>query len=1080
MVEARIDFHSTFRPLSICHPQPRSNQDDDSSSSPPSPDPSSPFPSRSICEMIPHAKLNCRVEIVNLTGNLHSGLPDVLSSEVFFQDGQSSSLRFTLGEPEPLYRQEDKAYDDDNVENGDRLPDLDVFVQDCQFTMSPNHNDGNNGQNHPLHLLRQVSVIPFPTYFQLSPNYWNVVQVQGEDVEGEESKFLIDIDVPLHVTFDFDSIGVLAHDHYQYDPPPRRTATNPSSDYQQFVHHRHYPPLVRHMQHDPFETILVIMLGIMMVIFLDLMIFLLGEPKPKPGSYPKLLGLMRCVVLCICSSVNWYMSIGRSSLVRLVSNTIDLFVSVGACCVRNAKAAWSFLYCNLPILMIGKVKTLGSFFVIVIHFQLSILLKFPRALVLKLQNAGVQLKSHISGWMQRFSLAFQFMKCNMLLATRKFRSSEGNTEDDILYCNLKTPENTKKDACPSVCDVTQEHTTAKSCLLLPSSQMLVSPSGSPTDTDTDIRTHTPSCIRSTSHAKGSSLFHPNNENVEHSNRHIVSPVSVRYRNTRDIREAQLSMYESMMISSIKPTQSIPKHGFCRDETSSPLMMGGKKRSLPVIEDDSVGEQDDNVSDNGGLSDDYDDETPSSVCIDVLPLCGNASAACASENSIDTAKTILQSCMDVSPRLDVKDEVVTNMVGCADERASFVSKCETDNLALDVCNSDSSIGENASSQCETSYDTANVSPKVTERMFKSAVEISGSFDTTSTNVGSSLIDSIAISEQDTNAESHSIKDVQCAENIIPRDSQAGANVHVHLDNSCDNALNQSELRSVDDEGFKGDVLSPVYASHQNISEFCKDEEQSASKVIEVEAPSTMIKTRREQCAETGTQLSPHFLPKVESSRSPMTFSGDGASGPTVDSSKLDHNSSEHANLQKDQHLNSPLQATADYESVQKELFVKLKSRNKIDEEGHAVLPYEPLSPCSKLEHHMLQRKARPGKLNVPDLFKRNKDEPSAISSKLIKPMSCTKKASKNNFSLLVAKWGDKNIDFDSKTMNSSQQCKSKCKKISSPFLDEDCIRGEKSRKIKPLEDGAVLRTEGSMNGRGNLQESPLSFLDDMLG
>ena len=553
MVEAKIEFHSTYRTPSICDDEDPPLNDSWPSQSKPSAAASSSSSGYSICELLPHIKLNCRVEIVNLAGNFNSGDndigPDVFSSEMSFEHEESSYITFTVND----YLDEQKGNISDSVLA------LDIFIQHCEWAMpvSP--------ETDQLHLHRLVTVNPYPTYFQISPETWNLVEL-------EEGQSVAEIGMPLQVAFDFDFVA----NNY----PRRGGATrNANAGYEyEFIQHHSLAngqgfrdQSLQLMKNDPLLTILVVLLVIMIVVFFDLMIFLLGETKPKADSYPKLLGLVRSTILYGWASVTLYITVGRCSLMYLAFCAMSLSISAGSCCIRCARASWYIIY-HLSIATMVKVKNVGTSLKEFIAW--SVLWHLPIATMVKVKNVGTSLKHLVSESARRVSSALQAtkQKCSFRLQSC---SEETETEECGTSDTLATPENMKKDSsCPSACDVTYDHTAAKSCLLSPSGSR--SPRVNNNDAvDSDRQYVNPEA----------SLFHPT-QIFEHVGRHITSPDNDKYLSKRDKRDAQLSIYESMLVSN-ESCDSIAEHSFCRDQNSFSLLPD----ELSTIMDDSDEDRD---------------------------------------------------------------------------------------------------------------------------------------------------------------------------------------------------------------------------------------------------------------------------------------------------------------------------------------------------------------------------------------------------------------------------------------------------------------------------------------------------------
>ena len=606
MVGSKIEFQTRFRKPSTCGdagPAPASGSSQSQANPPKSNASDSISLHHSICDMFDHFRLNCDVEIVNLDDSFYdivdydssesasgsastsADFMGVLTSELPFGHEETTSLTFASND----FYQDRK--NDAAKRNGDKNGhehehqvaglDLDIFVEKCDWMpiSAPTSPKSSKLLQSQLHLLtRQVSVKAVPAFFHMEAEDWQLkdeVSDNGTGTNGGQSLF--EMHRPLQLTFDLDFVPI----------PNTFQGSIPGHEYD-FIHQHPYPhshphshpniwhnngksidrPWLQLVKNDPILMILLVFLGVMTIIFFDLVVFLLGSPKPKTGAYPILLGWFRSLCIQSWAFLVRYVTIGHSSMLSISFGLQSRCRSLERYIKPSSKP---FVHISSAVhLRVSNAKNC------VIYFWQSLLDKSSNSTMAVVD--ALNLKS-----------VFQ----------RRSSNKEKDHWSASIGDALSTPEMNINAFCPPACAATayKYGNASTASISVPDSGVSSSESNSNTiksysyPVHCDVRTVNEEEVENATDNKNGngnenrSLFHHAHMNMDEQFAPVImSPHNDEYLDNRAKRDAQLTIYENMLVSN-EPyhpdADSDSEMSFCNDQNSSSLLV---QALSPIVED----------------------------------------------------------------------------------------------------------------------------------------------------------------------------------------------------------------------------------------------------------------------------------------------------------------------------------------------------------------------------------------------------------------------------------------------------------------------------------------------------------------
>lgn len=555
-----------------------------------------------LCDLIlsMNVGIECSVETIGLdtyyNKTSHDNDGDRIQSESPLGIDAKNALSFRHGETKIM----SLAYPIPIHSQGD-LPMMELYLGDCAWIDIPRDGDMNGGEeakgrDKRMNALRNLahiestsdhwrlgrdSFIPLDTRATADPD-------SDPDVDEQRRTFVlkeaIKADFKIAMSHDIQDYADSLHFRDDANASPRHEMNVRFEPYPAHMHaHTHastrridtfsltWSEALQSIQHDPVLCVLLGLLAIVTVVFFDVVIFLMGDPRPKPGSCPFLFGVVRTCLMGMWMGISLYMRVGRRSFVCMGLVLLGSIISWKNICWRLFKsfASWNKVCWRLFLVKI-KVKAWIGF----VYYSLCKVWLVPRALVISIGAGAVWVQEAVLACL--VSVANVFLKVlqfpSRLLLRLRLRSSPSldddkgnelqqvhnaecnNAECEMNMKNIMTPPHQKKSpSCPTVCPVTAykprtaESQVSVTNLLLP----FVSPDGSESEAEVSPSTRRFSETRTLLFDTEATLMEgTDTEMAMEMQPRVVSPRNAQFKNDRNIRDRQLAIYEDLLFASV--------------------------------------------------------------------------------------------------------------------------------------------------------------------------------------------------------------------------------------------------------------------------------------------------------------------------------------------------------------------------------------------------------------------------------------------------------------------------------------------------------------------------------------------------
>ena len=424
-----------------------------------------------ICELIPAVNIECQIDAVGLDSYYNQTIHDRIESGVHFnnalslRDGGKSTLSLSFPIQDPL----------STVLDGGTL--VELYLRDCAWTFS----EGDALTSKRGNDLRNLALIePVISYWQLSHEHFT--DLEGVSDMGNDKtvvKAAIKVDFRFSISHDLEDYALPLKnghgDRYYFEPYPARPS------WSQAFHT---------IQHDPVDCALLGLLAMVTVIFFDVVLFVMGDPQPKPGSCPFILGAVRKIFILIWMTIRAYLCTGKSSFDCMILGLLESLACYKRFCCAKVKsftrsvcASWWSIWwrvrtiatsCKRGIHFLpGSITSsllflLGSF----ASYQTSCFDKikaFTRSVCSSCGNtwwriktiAGSAMTRSIILWISVVTSLASLPKYYLWLLQSRLRSStsceaksEMGTEQNPGEVVMTTPNQKERVPCPPTCPIT--------------------------------------------------------------------------------------------------------------------------------------------------------------------------------------------------------------------------------------------------------------------------------------------------------------------------------------------------------------------------------------------------------------------------------------------------------------------------------------------------------------------------------------------------------------------------------------------------------------------------------------------------
>ena len=581
-IETLIEFESAFLSPQLCaanHPFPFPGADCSDSNSDTSADADSDSHCAvanavyyDLCDLILSMDIECSVETIGLNtyynktshGDGDNDL-DRIHSESPLGIDANNALSFRHGEMNIM----NLAYSIPNEIHSHGLgpPLMELYLGDCAWIDQSDNREEAEGRDKRINLLRNLARIePISDHWRLGHDSFTRLDPgaradpdSDSDPDHNEqrhtfgSKEAIKADFKIVMSHDIQDYTDALHFQDNANASPRYGRNVRFEPYPTYMHTYTHPhastarPLAwtwseafQSIQYDPVLCVLLGLLAIITVIVVDVVIFLVGDSRPKPGSYPFLFGAVRTGVIGIWMGISLYGRIGRSCFVCMGLGLVGYLASWNKLCCRGVHSSLCkvWLVSRVVLISIGAgavwvQEAFSACLVSVVNVPLE-MLQFPSRLWLRLRSSSF-LDEEEGNQLQLQQLQ--------------------NTECDMnMRSNMITPPHQKKSpSCPTACPVTayKPRTVESEMSGSVTNLRFVSPDGSEIEAEVSPSTRRLSGMRTlrfdmepTTLMEGTDM-----DMYMHMQPRVVSPRNVQFKNDRNIRDRQLAIYEDLLVVS---------------------------------------------------------------------------------------------------------------------------------------------------------------------------------------------------------------------------------------------------------------------------------------------------------------------------------------------------------------------------------------------------------------------------------------------------------------------------------------------------------------------------------------------------